>query len=564
MRFCAALAVRRAEEAELAELLARHFGVFDDAAVAAACAVVRWQLLRQGDTLFREGDESDSLYFVVRGRLLATRFDPIENTDTRRGVIGRGEVVGEIGLIRQSARNATVSALRDTVVAALDEPVFFNLVDRQPKLMLELGLKAVTRSEGRPGHSSPSAVVAVAVSPSLHGEGVMASITSELGRLGTVAELSRQRVDSLLESTGIADSEQGEVGEVRVAKLLHEAEMEADHLLLDLGVVAGAWSRRCLGMADRLLIVLPESPSGEDLHQVEDSLGGCPEGLRRTLMIVHPPMARRPGGSMTVAGRLLAEDVIHVRAGPTEDISRAVRVVVGRADTLVLGGGGGRGFAHIGVQRALLELGVPVDMVGGTSIGGIIGAAIADDMPPEDVIEWAQHHFARIMDYTIPVVSLIKAARIARSARETFGDRDIEDLWRAFFAISTDLTASRTHVHRSGSLALAMRATSAIPGVMPPVPLGDHLLIDGGVLNNLPIDVARELAPAGRVIAVDVTPPRGPGARTDYGLSVSGWDALRLKGKRAYPGISAVLMRSMITASMRERDSQVNSGLADC
>jgi NTE family protein len=171
------------------------------------------------------------------------------------------------------------------------------------------------------------------------------------------------------------------------------------------------------------------------------------------------------------------------------------------------------------------------------------------------------------MDYTIPLVALVKAGRIARSAEATFGDRTIEDLWRSFFCVSTDLTSSRPFVLRRGSLVKAIRATSAIPGVMPPVPDGDHLLVDGGVLNNLPLDVARDLAPGGQIVAVDVAPPRGPGAHGDFGLSVSGWAALgaRLGNRsRSYPGISAILMRSMIVASMRERDNQVASGLADC
>jgi predicted acylesterase/phospholipase RssA len=133
--------------------------------------------------------------------------------------------------------------------------------------------------------------------------------------------------------------------------------------------------------------------------------------------------------------------------------------------------------------------------------------------------------------------------------------------------MSTDLTTSHPHIHESGSVALAIRATSAIPGVMPPVPHGEALLIDGGILNNLPIDVARQKSPDGKVVVVDVAPPRGPGAHGDYGLSVSGWQALRSNfgsGRSPYPKISAVLMRSMITASMRERDRQVLGGLADC
>lgn len=240
---------------------------------------------------------------------------------------------------------------------------------------------------------------------------------------------------------------------------------------------------------------------------------------------------------------------------------------VGRPNALVLSGGGGRGFAHIGAYRALRDLGVPIDMVGGTSMGAVIGTVISDAMQPEEIVAWAQRHFPKVLDYTLPMVSLTKGSRIARSAEATFGSREIEDLWLSYFAMSTDLTTSRSHIHDHGSVNLAIRATSAIPGVMPPVPHGDALLIDGGVLNNLPLDVARLRAPAGYLIAVDVAPPRGPGSHGDYGLSVSGWEALRSslgRGRSPYPRIRAMLMRSMITASMRARDDQVSNGLADC
>jgi len=209
---------------------------------------------------------------------------------------------------------------------------------------------------------------------------------------------------------------------------------------------------------------------------------------------------------------------------------------------------------------------VEIDVVAGTSIGAILGAVMADRTPPEALVEMAQREFAAVLDYTIPVVSLIKGDRIARALEAAFGDRRIEDLWSPFACISTDLTTSRPHVHRLGSVVHALRASSSIPGVMPPVPHGDDLLVDGGVLNNLPIDAIRHTTPAGRVVAVDVAPVRGPGAREDYGLSVSGWQALRAsmgRGSKATPGITAVLMRSMIVASQRERDHQVADGLAD-
>jgi predicted acylesterase/phospholipase RssA len=121
-------------------------------------------------------------------------------------------------------------------------------------------------------------------------------------------------------------------------------------------------------------------------------------------------------------------------------------------------------------------------------------------------------------------------------------------------------------VHRHGDVVPAIRASVSIPGVMPPVAWGDDLLVDGGVLNNLPADLMRSDAEAGTVVAVDVAPPSGPRARRDIALSVSGWEALRAmagRGGPTYPGITALLMRTMIAGSIRERSRMLERGDAD-
>lgn len=562
-----ALAIRRAEESELAELLADHFGLVDDDLLMSTCAAVDWRRLGRGEVLISEGDTSDAVYFVVRGRLEATRFDTTLDTEVTLGEASRGDVVGEMGLLGEVPRTATLTAVRDTVVARLEEQAFFGLVDRQPRLMIQVCLNAVARAENRRWHASSSSVLALAVSDRLDVESVIAGMEKELQRYGKVGLLSPGRVESLLSAPGVANAGRGEIGDVRLSKLVHELELESDHMILDVGRTPGPWARRVLGMADQLLVVVPHDLTRAEASQVSDMIESESHDVHRTVVITHPPSAEPPVGSGRLRDRFNGSEVIHIEHDSAADLARLARVTVGRGNALVLGGGGGRGFAHIGVLRALEELDIPIDIVGGASIGGIIGSVIADAWQADRIVDWAGMHFSKALDYTIPVVSLIKGRRIARSAESTFGDRELEDLWHTFFCVSTNLSAARIHLHRTGSIAAALRATSAIPGVMPPVPFGQDLLVDGGVLNNLPIDVARKLTPHGHVIAVDVAPVRGPGAHGDFGLSVSGWEALRSSiasnGKR-YPKMAAVLMRSMISASMRERDIQTDAGLADC
>ena len=148
-----AMAVRRAEEGELAELLAHHFGIVDEQILTSTCNSVEWRRLKQGEILIREGDESDSVFFVVRGRLVATTIDPLTGERTKIGEAGRGDVVGEMGLLGRAPRTATVTAVRDTVVAGMGENAFLSLVERQPRMMIELSLRAVARAKDPRWHS---------------------------------------------------------------------------------------------------------------------------------------------------------------------------------------------------------------------------------------------------------------------------------------------------------------------------------------------------------------------------------------------------------------------------
>jgi predicted acylesterase/phospholipase RssA/CRP-like cAMP-binding protein len=560
----AAAAVRRAEEGELAELLAERLGILDDETLVSACSVVEWLALDPGEVLVEQGAEADAVYFVVRGRLNATRVDPATGQVEVAGESAKNDIVGELGVVANTPRMSTVRAVRHTVVARMPAADFVALVDKRPRLMIDIARATLTRAVEMRSQSSPTSVIAVAAQKSRR-QAIVTAIRAELSKQGLVHVLSADRIDAMLGIPGIAASALDDIGDVRVARLIHEHEMEADHLILDLGDDPNEWTRRALGLADRILLFTPPTPGRAEMANAALLVADCPSGVRRTMVVEHESH-QAPHGSRSLLEQLSCDEALHVARGSSQDLARVVRVAAGKGNTLVLGGGGARGFGHVGAYRALTELGFDVDIVGGSSIGGILSSLIADGHTPDGVVDLARRHFSNLLDYTLPVVSLIKGERIAEAAVATFGDREIEDLRTTFFCVSTDLTAARPHVHRAGSIVTALRATSAIPGVMPPVPLGDALLIDGGVLNNLPMDVGRLLSPGGNVVAIDVAPPRGPGSHGDYGLSVSGWKAFvagKGRNRSKYPRITAVLMRSMITASMRERDRQVVDNLAD-
>jgi NTE family protein len=204
------------------------------------------------------------------------------------------------------------------------------------------------------------------------------------------------------------------------------------------------------------------------------------------------------------------------------DLARLTRLLIGRGVGLVLSGGGARGFAHLGVIRALREARVPLDFVGGASIGAIIAAGVAMGWGDEEMLARYRRSFVDtnpVNDYTFPLVALTRGRKVSRLLEREYGDVSIEDLRLPYFCISANLSTGRALEHRRGLLSRALRASVAIPGVMPPVFDGEDVLVDGAAINNLPVDIMHAHAPgyvlgcdagADRSFSTELAPGEGP------------------------------------------------------
>jgi NTE family protein len=236
-----------------------------------------------------------------------------------------------------------------------------------------------------------------------------------------------------------------------------------------------------------------------------------------------------------------ARQIHHIQSG--NDIHRLARMLTGNAVGLVLSGGGARGFAHIGVIKALRESGIPIDHCGGTSIGSIVASGVAAGWDDEQLVKRFRRTFVDqnpIGDYTLPLISLASGRRVSRLLRREVGDIDVEDLALPFFCISADLATAGMVVHRSGPLWRCLRASVAIPGVLPPVFQDQQILVDGGLVNHLPVDVMRGFG-RGRVIGVDVGSKSSLAACEDVD-ELSVLERLRLVRGRRAPNILQLLL----------------------
>jgi predicted acylesterase/phospholipase RssA len=246
----------------------------------------------------------------------------------------------------------------------------------------------------------------------------------------------------------------------------------------------------------------------------------------------------------------------HVRIGDVNSVARLARFLSDNAIGLVLAGGGARGFAHLGAAAALNQCGIAVDAIGGASFGAVVGSGLARGGDDAQTFEELWRAFSSddpLDDYTIPIVSLVRGEHLDRLL-EAYMPMDIEDLWLPFFAVSSDITENQVKVHQCGPVWRAVRASISLPAILPPVLENGHLLIDGGVLNNLPVDVMREKT-RGPIVAVDLAVTRERRVKLDVVPTGSEYIKSRLLPGRIpieAPTVSRVIMQVTTMASRKE------------
>lgn len=508
---------------------------------------VEWVTYGPGDLIFEQGDPSDAAYLVVAGRLRLHAVDD-DGADRVETEIGRGELIGEIGILDDQPRTATVWATRDTTLARLSAEAIGTLNQRHPGLLISVSKRIVDRllHQHRPDHRAR--VVAVSIMSDAI-EDPLPIMVAELRRYGTTLMID----DSVLRRH-VRDID-GPGGSDRVGEFIHEADVGNDYVLLVARAGAEAWAETVARQCDRFAAITSADPTAEEAAQLRSALGALPEVVREQAWIVrvHPASTITPSGTAQAVDRFRVAEVHNIRADRPAHLRRIARLATGNGRGLVLSGGGAKGMAHVGAAEAMLDADIAYDRVGGASMGALMAALLArdTDLGATSATVATEFH-KKLFDFTVPLVSLTKGERIAQSTRRLFGGQDVLDTWIPIFAVSTNLTKAELTVHRRGSMVRALKATIALPVIMPPVPIDGDLHVDGGVLDNLPISTMAADASIGTVVAVDVSPPSGPPAEEDYGLSVSGWSVLRRRLTRrptTQPDIGQTLMSSMLIGS---------------
>lgn len=461
--------------------------------------------LTRGDWLFREGDPVDGVYVVRVGHLEVVQDGPQPET---LNTLTRGAVLGELALLSDSLRSASIRALRDTEVLKIDRSHFDALLRSEPELALSL--TRVLSSQLQASRALPVTRRARPVTIALRaiGPGVpLLDIADELSRamcaLGKVAVL-HPGGDGEMPSRPASRAE----AVARFGPLIERCEIDHDHVIMvcDAEERPTAWDEFCLSRADRTLAVVAGPPP--ELRG--DRSAGTDDWIARihgSDLVGYGTQA----GSGALAGWIAriapsSTFVISADGDRPGDVARMARRLAGASLGVVLGGAGARAFAHLGVLEVLLEARMPVDRVGGVSIGAFIGGLLAAGHDSASIDACCYEEWVRrnpINDYTLPRSSLIKGRKAQAMLERVFGEVRIEELSRSFYCASVDLRAGRLMIDRDGSLAGAVGASITLPLIAPPVRREESLLVDGSLLDNLPL-APMSSSGEGPVLAIDI------------------------------------------------------------
>lgn len=521
---------------------------------AALGGSVQTLALRRGEVLVRQGDAADALYVVVSGRFAVTR----EGRRAAISEIGPGQPIGEIAFLTGGTRTATVTAMRDGIVLRLTRAEFDELAAAHPaiweSLTTSLAHRLAETTSALPARpdARPRTICVIRAGG--------APVSDEFVRL--LGDVFCAQTRSLVVTSSNARDLLGGgalLDTAEATRSLNALESRYDHVIFIADQEVTPWTEKAIRHADLILAAgkFGADPAPNDLEvRAREFL--APDAWR--LILIHESRGRVQGTSRWLRDRNVAMHH-HVALDDVRDVRRLFRFINGTAVGLVACGGGAFCAAHIGVYKALAEMNVGFDIMGGTSAGSAMVAAFVLGTDADEIERSVHDMFVAhkaMRRYTWPRYSILDHTNFDQQLKRYFDGYDIEDLWLPYFAVSTNLSRFRLNRHRAGSLWTAIRASSSIPVLLPPVYTHDgEMLVDGCLLDNVPVRTMQDIKTGPNVVVSFVIPEL---ERFDvaYETLPSRAELVRIalnpmKRERlpAAPGLIPVLLRSLM-ASRRD------------
>ena len=493
----------------------------------------------RGDTLWRAGDEGHELLIVASGRLDVWGLDR-SGAEVLVGRVEPGECVGEMALILDERRSATVTCSRTARVLVLEKPEFRRVVRDDVTLLANLAgplsRRAASLARRRPV-ARGTIVVGVVAEPGVPGASLVAAAVSELAQeqLGCKTLLARMgdsgaSVRSIVSGKGLSKRKTDSGEGPSVIDVAVDGSLSGEGLASTVDALLNQ-----MGESIRLLVIdLPPIPRGavelaasacEYVVQITDQPGPSIASGARVLQVVNRHSSSTPPMALNHCEPFVVPDVPEFAAvrRPTRPLTlidsghpasrvlgRLVRKILGATVGIALGGGAAFGIAHIGVLYALDQAGIPVDLVAGTSMGSIVAIGYAGGMTGADLRAVAKElgnvrNALGAVDISLSGTGLMDGRKMVSTFAGLLPITGFDELVLPCRTVATDIQSGERVVIGTGRLDAAFRASSSIPMLFAPARHEGRFLVDGAIVDPVPADVAGEMG-ADMVIAVNVVP----------------------------------------------------------
>lgn len=497
----------------------------------------------KGEKVITEGEEGSDMFILISGSLNA--FINKDNTEVEVGFITAGECVGEMALLGNSVRSASIRCRRNSLLLKISRSTFLEVNQEQRgESSIELSktlIKRLKRSnlQVRTEKKHSKFIALVDVNGHMDMRSFEEKFTDYWGN---------ERKVKVLHSSDIQ-----QLDEIQLALRINELE-SFDYVLMS---ASDSQSAELVASNSDKTVYFASEADHDKIKSLNFNILNHDE-----LVLAYTDT---PKDLSSWFSYFPPERIFKFHIERQDHLERVIRLISETAICLVLGGGGAHGLSIIGVVKALNEAGIPIDTIGGTSIGSIMGSAFAMDWPFDDIYKKVEYDISKhnpLNDYTWPFVSLIKGNKMKKVLKKHF-DLDIELCWKNLFIVAANLSTASTEVMNTGPLDRSIASSIAIPGILPPQLFRKSLLIDGGVLNNLPADIMRNRY-NGHIISVDVVSSKSRVIEHKYRLN--NWQLIKntFTGNRKnyVPNTMSTLMKAVTLASAeRSTDKEAVSAI---
>lgn len=509
-----------------------------------------------GTAIIRQGEQDTSMYLLYQGRLRVYVKNENSSVDQEINLaeISVGQFVGEIALLTHAPRTTTVRAVRDSILLKWEEQAFKKFEQSHPAEVTEIAKIALKRlaTKRRPDQMGEN-VVAIVIAPagSSNHSPFSQRLAEKLNQIKPTVLVNKKICNQLM---NLNQDEWNESDLIKITSWLLSIENKYPFVLYETDSTLTPWTQLCLRQADRLIFVAdpaenPELNAIEKLYQPEkNKILPFIE-----IVLVHPEETTVIKNTNKWLENRFQNSYQHLKLNSSTLFDKYIRFLTGRAFGIVLNGGGARAMAHIGFLMAAEKFNIPIDFIAGTSMGAVVGGCYAS-LGLEKLVDFSESFSKNFRkNWTFPLMSMLTARYVVDKSLLYWGDQRIEDLWTRYFCVSTNVTQGKVEIHERGPIWIAARATTAVPGVYPPIYDEEgNMLVDGGVMNNMPVDIMRKKICGGKILAVNCNMNQKIMEKRKFPFKwVSGWNLIFQKlnpfyrEKLSYDHIFNILLSSM-------------------